>query len=285
MFLSPQDIMISAFCDLLQEKYIEDYGKTDIPYGKIATWAARLALENISNSDMLYHNIQHTIMVTSAGQTILHGKHLIEGGITPEVWFHCTMGMLFHDIGYCKGICHEDHDNTFVIDKTGKSISLPEGTTDATLAPYHVDRSQIFIRDRFGDHRSIRHIDAERINTYIEMTRFPVPADEDDPAQNPLGLVVRAADMVGQLGDPNYFSKIPALFYEFEQVGWNKSFGYKRPFDLITHYDQFYWQHANPHIEPVLPYLRATSEGRQWIANLYSHIFHAEHNCAPDLPE
>jgi hypothetical protein len=44
-----------------------------------------------------------------------------------------------------------------------------------------------------------------------------------------LGGLVRAADFVGQLGDPDYFRKSPALFYEFEELGLNENLDTNRP--------------------------------------------------------
>ena len=34
--------------------------------------------------------------------------------------------------------------------------------------------------------------------------------------------LVRAADLIGQLGDPHYLRKANALYYEFEEIGMNR---------------------------------------------------------------
>src|SRR5215467_5800298 len=65
---------------------------------------------NIANSDALYHDVEHTILVTLVGQAILEGKHLCEGGVTPRDWMHCTIALLCHDIGYVRGVCRRDAD-------------------------------------------------------------------------------------------------------------------------------------------------------------------------------
>lgn len=277
MILYPHVLTIDTFCQMLEEHYLVCYGDTDPPHGEIASWAARLALENIANSNMLYHDLEHTVMVVSAGQSIIHGKQLLDGGISPNDWLDVTLATIFHDIGYRKGICNHDNATHFVTSSDQSTVELPVTSTDAALAPYHVDRGQIFVRERFGN-SALRKIDVERICDYIEMTRFPVPADEKPGNPDNLGTLVRAADMVGQLGDPNYLRKIPALYYEFEELGWNDKMGYKSPWDLRQNYSRFYWQSVHPHIEPVMPYLQATQSGRQWIANLYAHIFEVEHS-------
>jgi hypothetical protein len=91
--------------------------------------------------------------------------------------------------------------------------------------------------------------------------------------------LVRAADFIGQLGDPNRPRKSPALFYEFEEIGANEEFGYQRPGDLRQNYAKFYWDVVSPYIQGALRYLRVTQEGKQWIAGLYANVFGSEHEC------
>ncbi len=43
---------------------------------EIVPAAARVALECIGNSDALYHNVEHTLLVTLAGHDILRGRAL-----------------------------------------------------------------------------------------------------------------------------------------------------------------------------------------------------------------
>jgi hypothetical protein len=275
--LNPQEIMIERFAEELQGAYQQHYGITEIPYGEIVAWAGRLALENIANSDILYHNVDHTMTVTLAGQAILQGKHLCEGGVTPRDWLHFMLAVLCHDIGYVKGICRDDKNGAFATGIDGKTVTIPSGGTDAALTPYHVDRSKTFVRERFGE-QLIRDIDAELVASFIEMTRFPVP--DNDLYQDTKGYagLVRAADFMGQLGDPNYLRKIPALFYEFEELGTNTKLGYKNPGDMRKSFAKFYWNVVSPYIRDALRYLRVTQEGKQWIANLHSHVFDIEHD-------
>jgi hypothetical protein len=90
--------------------------------------------------------------------------------------------------------------------------------------------------------------------------------------------LIRAADFIGQLGDPNYLRKTPALFYEFEETGTNAKIGYKNPGDMRKSFAKFYWEAVSPYIQTALYYLRVTQEGKQWVANLHSHVFSVEHS-------
>src|SRR5262249_41400007 len=118
-------------------------------------------------------------------------------------------------------------------------------------------------------------LDAARVARAIEFTRFPAAAHVDDAADEE-GSLLRAADLVGQLGDPHYLRKANALYAEFDELGMNKQLGYDSPADLVESYSQFYWNTVSPRIELAIRYLNVTSSGRQWVANLYSNVFRAE---------
>ena len=55
-----------------------------------------------------------------------------------------------HDIGFVRGVLKGDTDTEFVVDAGGAKVKLPRGASDASLAPYHVERSVLFVRERFG---------------------------------------------------------------------------------------------------------------------------------------
>ncbi len=274
---SLQNIIINHFVNELREAYQEMYSAMDAEYGNIIAWVGQLALENIANSDALYHNVEHTILVTLVGQSILKGKHLCQGGVTPRDWLLVTIALLCHDIGYVRGICQADKGDTIATGIGNEVVEVPPSGTNAMLQPFHVDRSKLFVRERF-DGQLLVSIDAEAIVSYIEMTRFPVPEGESHKDTKGYGGLVRAADFIGQLGDPRYLRKIPALFYEFEETGMNEQTGYKNPEHMRRGYADFYWNVVSQHIQEALHYLRVTQEGRFWIANLHAHVFDSEHH-------
>ena len=276
-----QELTIDMFVEQLRKVYQRTYGEINSDFGNIVIWCGRLVLENIANSDALYHNVEHTIMVSLAGQAIIEGKHLREGGVTPRDWMHYMIAVLCHDIGYVKGVCKNDARDMFATGVGDELVSIAPGGTDVALTPYHVNRSKLFVQERFGSsllQDMTKHLDSELIATYIEMTRFPSPPDEKYKDTKGLGGLVRAADFIGQLGDPEYFRKSPALFYEFQELGVNERLGYKVPNDLRKNYASFYWNSVSQYIQDALLYLRLTEDGKQWIANMHSHVFDAEHD-------
>ena len=54
------------------------FGSTDAGLIEFVQSAARLALDCIGNSDALYHNVEHTMMVTLCGYDILKGRRLLK---------------------------------------------------------------------------------------------------------------------------------------------------------------------------------------------------------------
>lgn len=271
---NPTEILIEAFGERLEAAYWRTYGQLEPSYAGILAWAGGMALESIANSDALYHDVEHTIMVTLVGQELLKGKHLREGGVSPRDWLHFIISLLCHDIGYVRGVCRADGDNVYTTGTDDGMITLHPGATDASLTPYHIDRGKLFIRERFGGHRLIG---AEVIAANIERTRFPVPDDSDHQGTADYPGLVRAADLIGQLADPHHMRKFPALFYEFAETGTNEKLGYRNPDDLRNDYPAFYWNVVSRYIQDGLHYLRMTQEGKQWIANLYAHVFAVEH--------
>jgi hypothetical protein len=163
--------------------------------------------------------------------------------------------------------------------KNGEMVHLPPGSSDAALTPYHVDRGKLFIDERFGGHKLI---DANIIKRNIELTRFPVPNQNDHKDTHNYPGLIRASDLIGQLSDPRYLKKISALFFEFEETGANKLMGFKQPGDLRHNYAKFYWNAVYPFIQDALNYLSLTQQGKQIIANLYCNVFVVEHETDDD---
>jgi len=274
---NPTQIVIEAFVDELKSMYERTYGVLEPSFPGIISFVARLALENIATSDAAYHDVNHTVMVTLVGQEILRGRHVRIGGVSPREWLHFIVSLLCHDIGYVRGICRGDTDSEYVTNLAGDRVTLPEGATDAALTPYHVARSKLFVRERFGK-VALVVINVAEIEANIEHTRFPVPDGDQHAATNDFPGLLRAADLIGQLADINYLRKTAALFNEFRETGMSKKLNYNSAADLRANYPHFFWKMVQPYTVDALRYLRVTQDGQQWIANLYSNVFSTEHS-------
>jgi hypothetical protein len=274
------ELAAEALGSFLSSHMDRRFGSTQAGMTELISSVARLALECIGNSDALYHNVEHTMLVTLVGYDIMKGRSLLMP-TSAEEYAHVMVACLLHDIGYVRGVLMGDSENSYVVDAKGSKAKLPRGASDAALTPHHVDRSKLFALDRLSN---TEFIDANRVARAIEFTRFPSAID---PAGQDVeeGSLVRAADLIGQLGDPHYLRKANALYYEFEEVGMNKQLGYASPADLTDLYPQFYFNGVAPHVQTAIRYLNVTSSGRQWIASLYSNVFRAERELSLSGPE
>jgi hypothetical protein len=142
------------------------FGSSHARLAELIPFAARLALECIGNSDALYHNVEHTMLVTLVGHDIFKGRALSQRS-TPTDYSNFIVACLTHDIGYVRGVVKGDKDDGYVVDGTGRKISLPRGSSDAALAPYHVERSKLFVLEGlysnvFRAERELRHSGPQR---------------------------------------------------------------------------------------------------------------------------
>jgi hypothetical protein len=256
----------------LAAEFRRTFGSQQEPLAEVLEGTARLAIECIAQSDALYHNFEHTLLVGLVGQDILRGR-LLRENLLPGDWLHFMIACLMHDIGYVGGLLDEDIDRTCVSDGQGRIVTLPRGASDAALSPYHVDRSKLFVMRRFS---GLEQIDATRIARMIEFTRFPSPDGQNDTESDKETGLVRAADLIGQLGDPHYLRKTNALYREFEETGINLRLGFTSPADIVERYPMFFWDQVAKKITPAVKHLEVTVEGRTWLAHLHANVFRAE---------
>jgi hypothetical protein len=276
------ELAAGALGSFLASDMKDRFGSSHARLAEVIPFAARLALECIGNSDALYHNVEHTMLVTLAGHDIFKGRALLKPS-TPTDYSTFIIACLTHDIGYVRGVVKGDGDDGYIVDGTGRKVSLPRGSSDAALAPYHVERSMLFVLDRFA---TVEELDGARVARAIGFTRFPYSSstnEKEDVDED--GALLRAADLIGQLGDPHYLRKANALYYEFEEIGLNKQLGYESPADVVDKYPQFYWNRISPHIQTAIGYLNVTTSGRRWVEGLYSNLFRAERELRHSGPQ
>jgi hypothetical protein len=256
----------------LEDAYARTFGSQDPHVPEIATWAAELALENIARSDAPYHDVEHTVMVTWVGAELLRCQHLREGAIQPTDWLHFLVALLCHDIGYVRGVLQGDTAGRYITGVDHELVELPAGSTDARLMPWHVDRGMRFVRERFA---TSPHLDVELLAAHISYTRFPVPDDPSWHETRTLRGLARAADLIGQLSDPYYLRKIPALFREFQETGLDRIYGFNHPDEMRIGFPAFFERSVQPWIGYAIDLLRTTATGRGIVAGLHAHVYEA----------
>src|SRR6202165_3308743 len=113
------------------------FGSSDAQLTELVPSVARLALGCIGNSDALYHDVEHTMLVTLAGHDILQGRAL-HSHVPAEEYAHFIIACLMHDIGFVRGIVQGDGKDGYVLDSTGRKVTLPRGASEAGVVVYIV---------------------------------------------------------------------------------------------------------------------------------------------------
>ncbi|MFK7915169.1 MAG: hypothetical protein AB8B93_14745 [Pseudomonadales bacterium] len=265
---------IEAFVSASLKRFGAAFPSAPTAQRELLERACRESLETLLTTDCAYHDMHHTMLVADAGQVILRGRMLSEGDLRATDWLHAVIAMLYHDIGYLRGALRQDQEASYIADEMGNRVHVPPGATDAYLTPYHVTRGCLFIHERFGNDLDIN---VHTLASHIEMTRFPIPADAYYQDDDSLSALVRAADLIGQMGDPQYLRKLSRLFAEFQETGDAERLTYTSPGDLREKFPDFFYEQVYPYIGAALRYLSKTREGQQWMATLMHHVHGEEH--------
>ena len=275
------EIVKKYLIETLDKKRLEIVPDTPLEYKHIIADSVHASLNIISLSDAMYHDVEHTCLVTLCGQEIFCGKKIKDGNLNSKDWLHFTISLLFHDIGYVKNILPNDDGNHQIIDESGNHITLESGQTDASLTPYHVERGKMYINQRCWP----EYVDKKVLMDLISFTQFPQPEraqpeGEEEEKLFALANLVGSADLIGQLADPMYDEKIPRLYYEFKESGTSEKMGYKSSQDLRAGFPSFFINFVRPNIQDALNYLQITEEGRNWVAGLNYHVFSQSHKAS-----
>src|SRR5947208_14397376 len=97
------ELAAGALGSFLASDMKDRFGTSHARLAEVIPYAARLALDCIGNSDALYHNVEHTLLVTVAGHEIFMGRSLLMDS-TPTDYSNFIVACLTHDIGSVRGI-------------------------------------------------------------------------------------------------------------------------------------------------------------------------------------
>src|SRR5260370_37000004 len=97
--LTPTSLLADALGRNLAETYRRIYGDREPHIADGLDEAGRLVIERIASSDALYHDCQHTALVTLCVQDILRGRRL-ERTISPHDSGHTILAPLNQHFGH-----------------------------------------------------------------------------------------------------------------------------------------------------------------------------------------
>ena len=138
------ELAADALGSFLSSEMKRAFGSSDAQLTELVPSVARLALECIGNSDALYHNVEHTMLVTLAGRDILRGRALLKPQLAGD-YAHLIVACLLHDIGYVRGIIKGDDADGYVVDAAGG-----KAPTDSERARWVEDIELFYLRAFFS---------------------------------------------------------------------------------------------------------------------------------------
>src|SRR5579862_5024330 len=118
------ELAAEALGSFLSSHMDRRFGLTQAGMTELISSVARLSLECIGNSDALYHNVEHTMLVTLVGFDIMKGRSLLMPTAASD-YAHVIIACLLHDIGYVRGVLMGDDDEGYVINGKGEKVKLP----------------------------------------------------------------------------------------------------------------------------------------------------------------
>jgi len=106
------------------------FGSSSAELSDLLPYAARLALECIGNRDALYHNVEHTMLVTLAGHDILIGRALLRPTTAGDY-----ANSFLHALFTISGMFAESSRATRTIASSQTSTAVPSVCREAHLTP------------------------------------------------------------------------------------------------------------------------------------------------------
>ena len=269
----PSDIIIEQYLARTRDEFLRAHPGVGRDYVDVLERAGRMSLHHVARSNALYTNLESTLLVAEVALRILEGRQIERFDVSPDDWLHFMLGAFSSYVGFARGVVPGDNGRKLVISPDGATLELDRGQTDGVLLRDYIERSQMFIRQRFG---ATPLIDAERLAGVIELTRMPTPrtAPED---QDSWPALLRAAQTIALGSDPRFVQRSKKLFRQLEEAGFASKMGYENPADVIETYPQRFWKHLLPQITVALSYLKYTGGGQIWLARLNSRMLEEEH--------
>jgi hypothetical protein len=152
--------------------------------------------------DTPYHDFEHTLQATLCWAQLVanYQRRVTRMLITPEFFRIGLVAVLLHDIGYLKEV-NDEHG-------TGAKFTFVHERRSCELAHICLSANGWHQHDIFA----VQHIiSCTGPRAVIDTIPFR------HRLERVLGQMVCTADYLGQLSDPRYAEKIPALYREFEE--------------------------------------------------------------------
>ena len=137
----PSKVISEAFVKRVTGNYRKCFGEGPPGHLETLTLAARMSLSRLARTNALYHNMDHTMMVSLVGEAIIRGRVYRDGDVRSIDWLHFMVALFSFGLGFTRNLCRGDSGALCVIDACVQSMR----------AQNHPDAEFIFVLDRCTD--------------------------------------------------------------------------------------------------------------------------------------
>lgn len=277
----PSKVISEAFVKRITGSYRKCFGEGPPGHLETLTLCARMSMSRLARTNALYHNMDHTMMVALVGEDIIRGRLYRDGDVRSIDWLHFMVSLFSFGLGFTRNLCRGDSNAECVIDEQGTIITLPRGSTDGMLWPYFTDRTKIYLREYYQGHPIL---DPEILASQVEYSRFPPPEGQNQDTATYPGLL-RAAQVIGAIADPDFALKMMRLWLEMKECGGKHLMGFNSAIELRNNYPKFFWSMLHPLIPDGMDCMTYTGSGRLWLANMHAHVLLEEHRIPSEVAD
>ena len=229
---------------------------------------ALISFSRFTRSSSLYFSLSHALSTSIIGLHILNAMRCRNGVIRPGQILNLMASVLFCNIGIVKGILDEDQEDNQRVSKDETRL-INQNYTDSSMWQYKPFRSTKFIQGiSFLD----TNVNLEIVSRAIEYSDFlhvsaTVSADVGEIAK-----YVRAIQVITLMSDQNYERKLVEFYLSAEEAGLIDKSVFDSLADFREKWVQYFWDRLYPDVGEEILLLRETSEGRNIVAQMYSHL-------------
>lgn len=269
----PSEIIIEAFVERLVSNHARMFPNADGQHREYLAQIARMALSRMTLTNATYTNLDQVVHTTQVAEDVLVGRIISRGDVSSADWIHFLTGALCYVIGFVRGTVPGDDGRVVVLNEEGDTFTLDKGKTDGAMWDFATDRSKYFVRHYFKQHPLI---DGSFVADCIEYTRWPFVKGEKEDTDTWPGLL-RGAQIVAVVSDPRFDARMKFFFMQLKDAGMDKQIKVKDGFELTQSFIYMFWDSLFPLSRDAIAYLKYTSDGLTWLANMNARMLEVEH--------
>ena len=247
---------------------IEDKNPEVLAASDIIKNMALISFTRFARSSSLYFSLNHALSTSIIGLHILNAMRCRNGIIRPALILNLMASVLFCNIGVVRGVLQEDSGEKQKVNDDNP-ILVNSNYTDSSMWEYKSYRSVKFIQ---GISFLNTNVNIETVSRAIAYSDF---FDNENSSTIDVGEIakyVRAIQVITLMSDQNYQRKLLEFYLSAKEAKLIDSSIFKDLPDFRQKWVQYFWERLYPDVGEEILLLRETTEGRNIVSQMYSHL-------------